>query len=80
MFVSRLTEVISAAAPNPSNTAAGAMGPQPENSLAEPSLILSPNFDQNGGFMGEPSFSDVFDSLNWVFDGIPESFVGPPVI
>ncbi|KAL1987762.1 hypothetical protein VTN96DRAFT_2602 [Rasamsonia emersonii] len=68
---------------NPSNSAAGAMGPQQDsnnNSLADPTLMLSPNFDQNGGLMGEASFSDVFDSLNWVFDGIPDSFVGPPVI
>lgn len=77
------TEDNAAAVPNsnPSNSAAGAMGPQQDNnnnnsSLADPTLMLSPNFD----LMGEASFSDMFDSLNWVFDGIPDSFVGPGVI
>jgi hypothetical protein len=39
-------------------------------------MMLSTNFEDNA-FMNEASFSDVFDSLNWVFDGIPESFIGP---
>lgn len=30
--------------------------------------------------MSEAGFSEVFDSLNWVFDGIPDSLVAPPVM
>ncbi|KAL1962443.1 hypothetical protein VTN77DRAFT_9714 [Rasamsonia byssochlamydoides] len=85
-FKSQKNEDTQSAVPNPSNsTAGGTIGPQQQDnnnnsSLTDPTLMLSPNFDQNAGFMGEASFSDVFDSLNWVFDGIPDSFVGPPVI
>ena len=48
-----------------------------DNSLTDPTLVFPANFQ---GFMGEAGFSEVFDSLNWVFDGIPESFVAPPVM
>lgn len=50
-----------------------------DESLADPSLIYPPNFD-NGAFISEAGFSEVFDSLNWVFEGIPDSFVAPPVM
>lgn len=59
-------------------TAAGPVAQQQDNALNDPTLILPANFHQ--GFMGEAGFSEVFDSLNWVFDGIPDSFVAPPVI
>ena len=55
------------------------MARQPEESLADPGLIYPPNFDQ-GAFISEAGFSEVFDSLNWVFDGIPDTFVAPPVM
>lgn len=60
---------------NPNMTAAG-----PMSSLDDSSLIYSTNFDQGGAFMSEAGFSEVFDSLNWVFDGIPDSLVAPPVM
>ncbi|GAB1211236.1 hypothetical protein ATERTT37_000349 [Aspergillus terreus] len=61
------------------STAAGPAPRQQDNSLADPGLIYPPNFDQ-GAFISEVGFSEVFDSLNWVFDGIPDSFVAPPVM
>ena len=57
---------------NPSAT--GSVDQHPDNSMNDPTLILSPNFGQNGDFIGETSFSDIFDSLNWVFDGFPDTF------
>ncbi|KAH8703837.1 putative C6 transcription factor [Talaromyces proteolyticus] len=57
------------------NNSTGVIGSHPEQALNDPSLMLSTNFDD--AFMNEASFSDVFDSLNWVFDGIPESFIAP---
>ena len=68
---------IAMANPNMS-TAAGPLSRQQDNSLDDPSLIYPGNFD--GGFMSEAGFSEVFDSLNWVFDGIPDSLVAPPVM
>ncbi|KAF9888417.1 hypothetical protein FE257_008695 [Aspergillus nanangensis] len=54
--------------------------PRPQDSsLADPGLMYPGNFDQNA-FISEAGFSEVFDSLNWVFDGIPDSFVAPPVM
>lgn len=50
-----------------------------DHSLHDPGLMYAPNFDQ-GAFISEAGFSEVFDSLNWVFDGIPDSFVAPPVM
>ncbi|RAH71454.1 transcription factor domain-containing protein [Aspergillus aculeatinus CBS 121060] len=52
--------------------------PQDE-SLQSTNLIYTSNFDQ-GAFISEAGFSEVFDSLNWVFDGIPDSFVAPPIL
>ncbi|BCR91612.1 transcription factor domain-containing protein [Aspergillus chevalieri] len=60
------------------STAAGPLSRQQDNSLDDPSLIYQANFD--GGFISEAGFSEVFDSLNWVFDGIPDSLVAPPVM
>ena len=56
----------------------GPVSRQQDNLLEESGLIIPASFDQ--GFMSETGFSEVFDSLNWVFDGIPESFVAPPVV
>ncbi|QKX64017.1 uncharacterized protein TRUGW13939_11190 [Talaromyces rugulosus] len=70
----KVTDDSQVSASNQANTA-GVVGPQPDNALNDPSLMLSTNFEDNA-FMNEASFSDVFDSLNWVFDGIPESFIG----
>lgn len=65
---------------NPNMSATGGpLSRQQENSLDDPSLIY-PNFDQGGMFMSEAGFSEVFDSLNWVFDGIPDPLVAPPVM
>lgn len=51
-----------------------------DQSLDDSSLILPAQFDESGAFFSEAGFSEVFDSLNWVFDGIPDSFVAPPVL
>ncbi|KAF5862691.1 hypothetical protein ETB97_011329 [Aspergillus alliaceus] len=64
--------------PNMSTTA-GPVSRQ-DDSLEDPGLMYAPNFDQGGAFISEVGFSEVFDSLNWVFDGIPDSFVAPPVM
>ncbi|KAJ6151418.1 hypothetical protein N7470_007015 [Penicillium chermesinum] len=59
------------------------MGPltqQQDNALADQSMMLPPQFDEGGAFFTETGFSEVFDSLNWVFEGIPDSFVAPPVL
>ncbi|KAJ5114678.1 transcriptional regulator family: Fungal Specific TF [Penicillium alfredii] len=62
----------------------GTVGPltrqQQESSLEDPSLMLPAQFDEGGAFFSEAGFSEVFDSLNWVFEGIPDSFVAPPVL
>ena len=51
-----------------------------DSSLEDSSLIMPAQFDEGGAFFSEAGFSEVFDSLNWVFDGIPDSFVAPPVL
>lgn len=61
-------------------TTGGVIGPQLEQPFTnDASWILSNTFEDNA-FMNEASFSDFFDSLNWVFDGVPESIVAPPVL
>jgi hypothetical protein len=47
-----------------------------QDSSQDAALILA-QLDPNFPFLGDASFSDVFDSLNWVFDGIPDSFGSP---
>jgi hypothetical protein len=43
--------------------------------------MLPTQFDESGAFFNEAGFSEVFDSLNWVFEGIPDSsFVAPVVL
>lgn len=61
------------------SAAAGTVTRQQDDTLDETGLIYPPNLDQ-GAFISEAGFSEVFDSLNWVFDGIPDSFVAPPVM
>lgn len=58
----------------------GHMTRPPDSSLEDPSLIMPTQFDEGGAFFSEAGFSEVFDSLNWVFDGIPDSFVAPPIL
>ncbi|KAF4769229.1 hypothetical protein HAV15_008951 [Penicillium sp. str.  len=53
---------------------------QQDSSLEDQSLMMPAQFDEGGAFFSESGFSEVFDSLNWVFDGIPDSFVAPPVL
>jgi hypothetical protein len=48
--------------------------------MDDASLMMPAQFDEGGAFFSEAGFSEVFDSLNWVFDGIPDSFVAPPVL
>ncbi|KAJ5646373.1 hypothetical protein N7490_002745 [Penicillium lividum] len=60
-------------------TTAGPMRQQ-DISLEDPSLLLQTQFDESGAFFTEAGFSEVFDSLNWVFEGIPDSFVAPPIL
>lgn len=53
----------------------------PESSLDSTALMIPAQFDESGAFFSEAGFSEVFDSLNWVFDGIPDSsFVAPAVL
>lgn len=55
--------------------------PAPDNALDNPGLMLPTQFDESGAFFSEAGFSEVFDSLNWVFEGIPDSsFVAPAVL
>jgi hypothetical protein len=61
-------------------TAPGLLPRQQDISLEDPSLMLQAQFDESGAFFSESGFSEVFDSLNWVFDGIPDSFVAPPIL
>lgn len=60
-------------------TTTGVPGPQPDHTLNNSSWMLPTNFEDNA-FMNEASFSDLFDSLNWVFDGVPDSIIAPPVL
>lgn len=62
------------------STTAGPLTRQQDSSLEDPSLMLPGQFDESGAFFSEAGFSEVFDSLNWVFEGIPDSFVAPPVL
>lgn len=55
----------------------GSVARQQDNALDD-GLLMPASFDQ--GFISEAGFSEIFDSLNWVFDGIPDSFVAPPVM
>lgn len=53
----------------------------PDGTLDNPGLLLPTQFDESGAFFNEAGFSEVFDSLNWVFEGIPDSsFVAPVVL
>ncbi|KAB8207397.1 hypothetical protein BDV34DRAFT_192183 [Aspergillus parasiticus] len=65
---------------NPNLSATAGPVSRQDDSLEDPGLMYAPNFDQGGAFISEVGFSEVFDSLNWVFDGIPDSFVAPPVM
>lgn len=62
------------------STTTGPLTRQQDSSLEDPALMLPTQFDESGAFFSEAGFSEVFDSLNWVFDGIPDSFVAPPVL
>jgi hypothetical protein len=73
------TEDTQAAAAN-QNVSTAAIPRQSDGSLEDPDLMYSPNFDQEGAFFNETGFSEVFDSLNWVFDGFPDTFPAPPAI
>ncbi|KAJ5202131.1 transcriptional regulator family: Fungal Specific TF [Penicillium cinerascens] len=68
------------AAANQGISTTGALGRQQDSSLEDPSLMMPNQFDESGAFFNEAGFSEVFDSLNWVFEGIPDSFVAPPVL
>lgn len=46
---------------------------------SQDAALILPQLDPNFPFLGDASFSDVFDSLNWVFDGIPDSFGSPAI-
>jgi hypothetical protein len=67
-----------AAANQPMSTVNGL--PVPDNSLDNPGLMIPTQFDESGAFFSEAGFSEVFDSLNWVFDGIPDSSFAPVVL
>ncbi|KAJ5894996.1 hypothetical protein N7495_006687 [Penicillium taxi] len=73
-------QAAAAAANQDITTTTGPLTQQQTSSLEDSSLMLAAQFDESGGFFGEAGFSEVFDSLNWVFDGIPESFVAPPIL
>lgn len=63
---------------NQPQTTTGVMGPHPEQALNNASWMLPANFDDTT-FMNEATFSDFFDSLNWVFDGVSDSIIAPPL-
>ncbi|KAJ5910810.1 uncharacterized protein N7473_000113 [Penicillium subrubescens] len=67
-----------AAANQPISTVNGL--PVPDNSLDNPGLMIPTQFDESGAFFSEAGFSEVFDSLNWVFEGIPDSSFAPVVL
>ncbi|KAJ5683629.1 hypothetical protein N7462_006794 [Penicillium macrosclerotiorum] len=71
-----------AAAANPDllSTSGSLARPQDNSTLEDSALMLPTQFDESGAFFNEAGFSEVFDSLNWVFEGIPDSFVAPPVL
>ncbi|KAL4885014.1 hypothetical protein BJY04DRAFT_157769 [Aspergillus karnatakaensis] len=73
------TDDIQAATTNPNITTA-AVPRQPDGSLEDPELLYPAHFDPEGAFLNEAGFSEVFDSLNWVFDGFPDNFGAPPVL
>jgi hypothetical protein len=68
------------AAANQDISTTGPLGRQQVSSLEDSSLLMPNQFDESGAFFSEAGFSEVFDSLNWVFEGIPDSFVAPPVL
>ncbi|KAL4862937.1 hypothetical protein BDV12DRAFT_178202 [Aspergillus spectabilis] len=72
------TEVTQATTDHPNVTTA-AVPRQPDGSLEDPGLLYPASFNQEGAFLNEAGFSEVFDSLNWVFDGFPDGFA-PPVL
>ncbi|KAE8377185.1 hypothetical protein BDV26DRAFT_264046 [Aspergillus bertholletiae] len=49
-------------------------------SLENPTMIYPPNLGEGGAFLSEAGFSEIFDSLNWVFDEFPDPFIIPPTI
>ncbi|KAJ5485687.1 hypothetical protein N7539_005675 [Penicillium diatomitis] len=70
-------QAAAAAANQPMSTSTHGILPA-EAALDNSALVLPAQFDESGAFFSEAGFSEVFDSLNWVFDGIPESsFVAP---
>ena len=70
---------LSAAANQAMTTTTGSLAP--ESSLDSTALMMPAQFDESGAFFSEAGFSEVFDSLNWVFDGIPDSsFVAPAIL
>lgn len=69
-----------AAANQDITTTAGPLTRQQDSSLGDSSMMLPAQFDESGAFFSEAGFSEVFDSLNWVFEGIPDSFVAPPIL
>lgn len=73
---------IAAAAAAANQAISTTAGPSaPESSLDNTALMIPTQFDESGAFFSEAGFSEVFDSLNWVFDGIPDSsFVAPAVL
>lgn len=62
------------------STTSGHLGRQHDSSVDDSSMMMPAQFDEGGALFSEVGFSEVFDSLNWVFDGIPDSFVAPPVL
>jgi hypothetical protein len=79
--VKSIEEMQAAAANQDMSATAGPLARQQDSSsLEDPSLMLPTQFDESDAFFSEAGFSEVFDPLNWVFEGMPDSFVAPPVL
>ncbi|KAF7714889.1 Fungal Zn(2)-Cys(6) binuclear cluster domain-containing protein [Penicillium ucsense] len=72
-------QAAAAAANQPMSTSTHGILPA-EAALDNSALMLPAQFDESGAFFSEAGFSEVFDSLNWVFDGIPESSFAAPIM
>jgi len=64
---------------NPGGLPIQSLEAQQHDSSQNTALMLPPPFDPNFPFFSDAGFSDVFDSLNWVFDDIHDSFGSPAI-
>ncbi|KAB8265169.1 hypothetical protein BDV32DRAFT_134995 [Aspergillus pseudonomiae] len=51
-----------------------------DGSIDNSALICPPDFGPGGAFFNETGFAEIFDSLNWVFDELPDPFTAPQLM